>query len=336
MEGKPPVCSIVMPVHNTPEPFLREAIESILGQTLRDFEFLIVDDGSDEYVRAIIETYKDGRIRYQRLETQSGTAEARNRALNTAQGEYIAFMDSDDISLPERLQKQVDYLQAHPAVGCLGTAYRFIRGSRLSAVPELPKEHAAIVSYLLFCGCVYCQSSVMLRRSTLEANSLRYRSEYVPAEDGALWFDLVGKTQFAMLQEVLVHYRQHEQSVSSCKYRAQAQLLATAQQQALERFGNFKFDTEDIWQRFLAGSTLLPREYTELYVRIEQVLNTLCGVCGYAQEAVLPSLRTRLRKSLYHTRSIKGQWELLCSPLRRRVHLPLWWCFYSFVTRGIL
>ena len=112
--------SVLMPVYRTNEEYLREAISSILAQTYSDFEFLILDDCPEDDRELIVKSYKDRRIKYLRNETNMGISESRNKLVDMARGEYLAVMDHDDVSLPERLEKQVNYLDAHPDVGVVG------------------------------------------------------------------------------------------------------------------------------------------------------------------------------------------------------------------------
>ena len=108
-----PEISVIMPVYNTEEKYLREAIESILNQTFKDFEFLILNDGSTNNVQEVLESYDDKRIKIIQGE-HKGIGYALNRLVQLAEGKYIARMDSDDISLPERFEKQYHYLETHP------------------------------------------------------------------------------------------------------------------------------------------------------------------------------------------------------------------------------
>lgn len=110
-----PLFSVLMPVYNG-EKYLREAIDSILEQTLTDFEFLIIDDGSKDNSVQIINSYNDPRIRLVKNETNLGISKTLNRGIEMASAEFIARMDADDISYPARLQKQYDYLIKHPRV----------------------------------------------------------------------------------------------------------------------------------------------------------------------------------------------------------------------------
>ncbi|MCY3864790.1 MAG: glycosyltransferase family 2 protein, partial [Chloroflexi bacterium] len=120
-----PLVSVVMPVYNR-EIFVAEAIESILEQTFSDFEFVIVDDGSQDRSPEIIRQYerRDDRIRFLAFKQNKGKAAAKNFGIEAAQGQYIAGMDSDDVSLPQRLEKQVEFLRANPDIGVVGTRAR--------------------------------------------------------------------------------------------------------------------------------------------------------------------------------------------------------------------
>lgn len=334
-----PRCSVVMPVYNTPEAYLRAAIESILGQSYGDFELLVVDDASAPYVGEVVRSYAPGeaRLRYLRQPQQSGAAAARNRALDEARGEFIAFMDADDISLPERLQTQVDYLDAHPEIGCLGSAYRPLRGTRLRPAAALPREHEHIVSYLLFCGCAFCQSSVMLRRCALEQPTpLRYREQYRVAQDCVLWFDLIERTRFANLERALVHYREHEASATARAHSQQVRKMAEAQAELLARYSGQSFASKETWPRLLEGATLSHQEYTELSRQLMQAAEALRTRHGYRAANVKGALRQRLRKAFHRTRSLRGQWELLRLPLRRYARVPLAWCIICLIIKGIL
>ena len=117
--------SVLMPVYRTDERFLREAIESVLAQTFADFEFLILDDSPDDDRSRIVSEFNDPRITYMRNDRNIGISASRNRLLDMAKGEYLAVFDHDDICRPERLEKQVAWLDAHPKCGVIGGWTRF-------------------------------------------------------------------------------------------------------------------------------------------------------------------------------------------------------------------
>ncbi len=203
-----PVCSVVMPTYNDSR-HLAVAIESILDQNFRDFEFVIVDDCSTDKTFEILEQYRclDTRIKIVRNAENLGVARSLNKAIALTQSPFIARMDGDDISLPTRLEKQLDYMQTHPAVGVLGTQSIFIdEQGRYSEqfTWSKPTSHNLLVWHLLY-TCPFCHPSVMMR-----ADAFRQTKGYDPAysnEDMQLWTQMMQVTQLANLDEVLVHYR---------------------------------------------------------------------------------------------------------------------------------
>lgn len=198
-----PKVSVLMPVYKTPEAYLRTAIESILSQTFTDFEFLILDDCPTDTREQVVKSYADKRIKYAKNPQNMGISASRNKLIDMAKGEYLAVFDHDDISLPERLEKEAAYLDAHPKCGVVSCAKQNIIGSKVVVYPENNAE----ITRQLFVSCCVIHSASMVRKSVLEANNIRYEEEYSPAEDYAMYCRLVGKTEFHNLPEVLFHYR---------------------------------------------------------------------------------------------------------------------------------
>lgn len=200
-----PRISVLMPVYNTRPEHLREAMDSILAQTFTDFEFLILNDCStDPQVEEVVKSYDDPRIVYAVNEYNLGISGARNRLLDMARGEYLAVMDHDDVSLPERFAKQVAFLDAHPDTGLLNTQFSSLEGGKDS---RLPLDDLSLKkSLMIHCGGM-CHPSCMIRRSVLEEHGLRYEELYSPAEDHALFCRMIPHTKFASLPEVLFRYR---------------------------------------------------------------------------------------------------------------------------------
>ena len=203
--------SVVMLVYNG-SLYLREAIESILAQTLTDFELLIINDGSTDDSLAIINSYADSRLRVICNEKNVGESASRNIGLENAQGEYIAILDCDDVSLPQRLEKQLQFMKAYPQIGVSGSWVSTIgeQGSQLWQYPTHPEK---LRCELLFHN-VLANSSVMMRRNILLNNGIRYQSlGYAP--DYALWVKLVQHNiLLANIPEVLVYYRVHAAQLS--------------------------------------------------------------------------------------------------------------------------
>lgn len=202
--------SVLMPVYRTNEEYLREAISSILAQTYSDFEFLILDDCPEDDRELIVKSYKDRRIKYLRNETNMGISESRNKLVDMARGEYLAVMDHDDVSLPERLEKQVNYLDAHPDVGVVGCWTDVFPDNKGL---YFPSDDFKIKS-LMMNICAVVHPSSMLRKSVLIENKIRYEKEYSPAKDYKLWCSLMEFTRFYNISEVLFRYRSHDHRTS--------------------------------------------------------------------------------------------------------------------------
>lgn len=237
-----PKISVIMPVYNTEGSFLTEAIESILNQTFKDFEFIIINDCStDENIEQIVLSYKDERIVYLKNEQNLGIAETINVGLKNASGEYIARMDSDDISLPERFEKQVDFLDKNSDVGVLGTWYQWFPKIRLM---ESFADNKHIKECLLTMHNEIGHPTVMLRNSVIKENNAKYDIDATYVEDYALWLDLLDKTNFANIPEVLLNYRKHSGSI--CKKNTIKQNL-NCQKIMFEAQGKyFKIDNNEV------------------------------------------------------------------------------------------
>ena len=209
-----PRISVLMPAYNA-EKYLAEAIDSILGQTFGDFELIIINDGSTDNTANIVRKYKDKRIKFIDNKHNAGLIAVLNHGLDIARGEYVARMDADDISIPERFAKQVAFLDANPDVGLLGTCYkRFTSTSSKTAIVKHPK----FVDYFkLLAGCYVAHPTAMFRRELFNRYDLRYDPDYRVCEDYELWSRVVRVTKIANLQESLLDYRVHGESESITK-----------------------------------------------------------------------------------------------------------------------
>jgi len=205
-----PKVSVLMPVYKTDEKFLREAIESILNQTFTDFEFLILDDCPDDDREKIVKSYNDKRIKYSKNEKNLGITPSRNKLIDMASGEYLAIFDHDDISLPTRLEKEVNYLDKYQDVGVVGSKAKNLIAKSSSTVPCDNLN----IKMALMRTCAIIHSSSMIRKSVLTKNNVRYEEEFSPSEDYALWCRLIPFTKFHNLNEVLFLYRDHDGNTS--------------------------------------------------------------------------------------------------------------------------
>ena len=210
-----PKISVIMPAYNA-EQYISEAIESILGQTFADFEFIIIDDGSSDSTSGIIASYKDSRIRYFRNEKNLGIVGALNRGLALAAGEYIARMDADDISLPERFQTQCAYMEKHPDVGVCGTAIKVFGKNMEEYDRFFSTNKADLKAELLFASCI-AHPTAIIRRSVLAAHDLTYHEEYYGREDYALWWEISKYSALGVIPRVLHKYRIHDAQITANK-----------------------------------------------------------------------------------------------------------------------
>jgi GT2 family glycosyltransferase len=228
---QPPV-SVVMSVYNG-NPYLREAVDSVLAQTFSDFEFIIIDDGSTDETAAILASYDDPRIQVHH-QSNRGQAAARNWGFALARGELLAGMDADDRSHPERLQKQVEFLNRHPGIGLVGTARRDMdQTGALLRLLHYPTENSRLQADLLLYNC-FCGASVLLRRVCIERVGI-YRPEMVGNEDYDLWLRVSEHFQIANLDDPLYDYRNHAQSFSTKLGEAVEARDVIAVKQALQR-----------------------------------------------------------------------------------------------------
>lgn len=203
---KLPQVSILMPVYNT-APYLREAIDSMLSQTFTDFELIVLNDCSPDNAEEILDTYNDPRIVRYKGAKNVGLSNVLNIGIEMARGKYIARMDSDDISLPNRLQVQVDYLEAHPEIDLVSVGMQLFGDNDEIWIRDQDFEEMKIRA--LFRSPVLHASSVW-RKESFEKQGLRFRQEMVPCEDYDLWTRaLVSGLKFANLSEVLYRYRIH-------------------------------------------------------------------------------------------------------------------------------
>lgn len=209
MQKKDPIISVLMPTLNS-EAYIAEAIESILNQTFTDFEFIIVNGPSDDNTLKIIERYakKDKRIKLIKCKEKTSVTDALNQGLRYCNGKYIARMDSDDISLPDRFEKQVKYMNQNPNVGILGTAIQ-IFGQQNKVL--FYKKHITLLDLVNKCNLAH--PSVMFRKSVLDKYDLKYL--LTSAEDYDLWARAIKITNIHNLPVVLLKYRFHNHQATN-------------------------------------------------------------------------------------------------------------------------
>lgn len=274
-----PVVTVLMPVHNA-EQYLGAAIESILAQTYRDFEYLIINDGCTDNSRQIITHYIDPRIRLVDNEGNLGLTATLNRGLSLARGRFVARQDADDISFPQRLVKQVDFLNLHPEVALVGTQGYIIdhEGNYLSFL--VTALDMVSIRWRQCFDNSFVHSAVMFRKDVVWNELGGYNAQFSYCQDFELWSRLLQKYRAANLPDRLIKWRDHRQSMTV----KMSELALTEGQQVMrcnletvfgheyllpsefEQLVNFKYNSQQSYTRsfWLLFERLLHR-YLELY-----------------------------------------------------------------------
>lgn len=208
-----PTLSVLLPVYNCAA-YVAEAVESILTQTFDDFELIVIDDGSTDSTPDVLGRLQDSRIRLYRQGNQ-GLAKTLNRAISLARSALLARQDADDISLPERLEKQVTYMKANPDCGLLGTWAHIMEIDKLSNRFHKHPTSDSILKYELLFNNPFVHSSVVMRKEiVIEAGGYTTDSSRQPPEDYELWSKISRVSKVANLPEVHVIYREIPTSIS--------------------------------------------------------------------------------------------------------------------------
>ena len=230
-----PSMSVIVPVRNS-ERYISESVNSVLSQAFADFELLVIDDGSSDATEAILAEFQkaDPRLRVFK-NPGAGLVDALNHGIACASSELIARMDADDVCLPDRLQRQYDYLGGHPEIAAVGTQVRFIdeQGALTEEKIILPESPQTIAEMLLK-GCCLRHPTVVMRREALERLG-GYRQELVYAEDYDLWLRMSEHYALANLPETLLLYRVHAAQISEQKEWSQRLARNLALFAAVER-----------------------------------------------------------------------------------------------------
>ena len=250
-----PIVSLLMPVYNT-APYLREAMDSIISQSFKDYELIVLDDCTPDNAEEILDAYTDPRIVRYRGKKNVGLSNVLNVGIEMARGKYIARMDSDDLSMPDRLKVQVDYLESHPEVDLVSVGMRLFGAKEDVWVREQDPEKVKISA--LFHSPVLHASS-MWRKDRFEEKALRFCQEMVPAEDYDLWTRaLVKGLTLVNLPVVLYQYRIHSNQATTQTDKTTAKCREVQQQYlrealpALSEKGRCAFP-ERMWPVFFAN-----------------------------------------------------------------------------------
>ncbi len=299
-----------MPVYNG-EQYLAEAIDSILSQTLTDFELLIVDDGSRDNSIGLMRAYRDSdeRISIFQLEKNLGMADARNFGIAKARGQYITTMDCDDISLPQRLQLQLEFLEANPEVGAVGVSGRAVNEDLTRVLFELkvPPKHAQIV-LANFVGVSFIYTTVMARSTMMRAIG-GYQTGRRSGEERELYWRMLWdkRTRFANLTENLYTYRRHEQSFSANRdAKLSAETDAVHSSMLRQLWGEAPAETLDRFYRMALGEKLSWQDRRAAKRDMAKLIEAIVSV-GLVGQDDMPMLADEAKRHLEGT--LPRQWQ---------------------------
>ena len=208
MKKNMPKISVVMPVFNTPKNWLCESIESILNQSYSNFEFIIINDNSDISfnTKNIVDSFKDPRIKYFENQKNLGVIQCLNKLINLSTCDFIARMDADDISLPDRFKIQMDFLLNNPDVGVCGTQIKTFGEKIFQTKHKINPNFLDMISS----SWVVNHPSIIIRKNLNPIYNLRYKH----CEDYALWLDMSFRTKFFNIDKILLYYRIHSNNTS--------------------------------------------------------------------------------------------------------------------------
>jgi len=247
-----PNVSVVLPVFNG-EKYLKAAIESILKQTYTQFEFIIINDGSTDSTKQILLDYsdKDSRIKLIHQDNK-GLVDSLNRGVSIAQGKYIARMDADDISAPERFELQVAFLEANPDYVAIGSDIVLIDDEARKLTTQYQLQDHESIQFAAFAGhCPICHPAALIRTDAILKSGL-YNKEFYPAEDLDLWLRLSEIGLLGNLNASLLFYRMHGESISGVTANGgrQRDAMRRACEAAWSRRGlsNMRFEAHEAWR----------------------------------------------------------------------------------------
>lgn len=315
-----PKVSVLLSNYNG-EKHLDEAILSVLNQTYKDFEFIIIDDASTDFSKKVIESYEDVRIKKYYADKNRNIAFSLNLALSMASGEYIARIDGDDVWELNKLENQIQYMENHPECGACFTKvniideYSIVDNERFNEYYQLfnnakNKTQKEWLRFFFYHGNCLCHPSVLIRRSILDNVGGGYRIAYVPAEDYELWTRIVMKYPIHILEEKLVRYRWEETAnkisgKSDGRIYAFPNIMMLTRKRIMEDIDNEEFVRyfkEDFVNAESESQEELECEKAQILLRCSENKINFLGLEKYEQllddEKILNILETKMKFSL--------------------------------------
>ena len=259
-----PAISVIMPTYNTEVSFLRTSVDSILSQTFRDFEFIIIDDGStngsDQYLKSI----DDDRVKIIWNSENLGITKSLNIGLKVAKGKYVARMDADDVSLPTRFEKQFIFLEAHPNVIILGSYVKFF-GENSTIFGVDIKSQSLYRIRLLFGNPGPDHPTFMMRRETINLHHITYDESLKYSQDYGLLVESSQYGEIAIIPEILVKKRAHGRRITIEHRTAQIDCVKLVERRLLEGLGLIVTDEELVFHYQLRKEVLRKKKIYESF-----------------------------------------------------------------------
>ncbi len=292
-----PKVTVLMPTYNV-APYVKEAIDSVLWQTYRDFELLVIDDCSTDETVEMVRSIEDARIRIVQNEKNVGLAENLNRGLSHITTEYVARMDGDDIAEPFWLEREVAILDSHPEIGICSAGFeRFGTANSLVCFPE---RHEDIMANMLF------ECSVIVptfRMSLYRDHGLRYSTEAFPAEDYRFWADCLRITKMYNIQETLFRYRMHPTQICTARREEQQSKVAEVRRYILEWLSSDFIEEERAYYTgpFMAPQIASRQDLNERKAFCQKMIEKNRSVGNFDEAALRHRLDKHLKLTLYST-----------------------------------
>lgn len=296
-----PLVSVLMPVFNCGL-YIEESVQSVLNQAFSNFELIIIDDCSTDNTTDIIKKFSDSRIRLYEKGNNSGLIDSLNFGISIAKGEFIARMDGDDICLPERFSKQVNFLIENPDILMVGTALK-----RFGVIEDeviYPENHKDIAVRLCF-NSPFGHPTIMGRKWIFE--KYKYNKDFEDAEDYELWTHLVFEGKLANIGEVLLLYRTHKNQVSNKKSANQKANAIKCRLRMLDALQiGVKYSNEEIINYLLPNSNSLEecKKINEFYNFIISQNKSLAVFDKTTFEKKMESLKMNLLKHSFTKENI--------------------------------
>ena len=297
--------SVVMAVHNEQPSYLQQSFASMFRQTYHEMELIVVDDASDDKCQEVIRDLcknKDN-IKVVRNETNQGLTKSLNRGIELAEGEFFARMDADDISMIDRIERQVAYLIEHPDIDIVGTGVVSFGTENIFMSPAFGFNNDDAQCNLFFSSTL-CHPSVMMRISFLDRHNLRYDENIKKGQDYDLWERASVYGKIAVMRDVLLFYRTHASQITNTNRADQDSSADMVRKRRLNRIGIEVSDREYKCHKILASGVNKTIEVSEVETWIKKIIDHNIQGHFVNERSLINNLRERL--TLYKLRNHTG------------------------------